>query len=102
MSNERFEPRDPQSAAAERRRVGAYRMEGAGQVLQMLPLGEHLLSLHSGGLLAVWRVGQYDAPEVRAHLPCDLLLWKHNWDGLQSQIALRPCPLTSSRQRQRK
>lgn len=57
----------PMLSAALSCRVGAYRLEAAGPVVQLLALGGQLLSLHSGGVVAVWRVGQYDAPEVR---PC--------------------------------
>lgn len=36
-------------------------------MVQLLALGEQLLSLHNGGVVAVWRVGEYEAPEVH---PC--------------------------------
>ena len=33
-------------------------------MVQLLCLGDHLLSLYSTGVLHVWRIGAYDAPEV--------------------------------------
>lgn len=45
-------------------RTGAYRTEGGATVLQLLCLGDHLLSLYSSGALRVWKIGSYDAPEV--------------------------------------
>lgn len=37
--------------------------------LQLLVLGDRLLSLGRDGRLLVWRIGQYDAPEVAIQLP---------------------------------
>jgi hypothetical protein len=46
-------------------RIGTYATPaGSGAVVQMLALGEQLLVLYAGGLLAVWHVGVYDKPEV--------------------------------------
>lgn len=44
-------------------RTGTYRA-GAGAVVQLLCLGDNLLSLHCTGALRVWKIGVYDAPEV--------------------------------------
>ena len=44
-------------------RTGAYRAD-AGAVVQLLPLGDHLLSLYSDGTLRVWKIGSYEEPEV--------------------------------------
>jgi hypothetical protein len=44
-------------------RTGTYRA-GPGAVVQLLCLGDNLLSLHSTGCLRVWKIGEYDAPEV--------------------------------------
>lgn len=45
------------------RRTGTYRVE-EGVVVQLMVLGDHLLSLYSNGGLRVWKVGSYDEPEV--------------------------------------
>lgn len=37
--------------------------------LQLLVLGDRLLSLGRDGRLLVWRIGQYAAPEVAIQLP---------------------------------
>jgi U3 small nucleolar RNA-associated protein 21 len=50
-------------------RSGEYRGGHSGDILQLLPLGDHLLSLGRDGLLLLWRVGQYDGPEASLRLP---------------------------------
>lgn len=37
--------------------------------LQLLVLGDRLLSLGRDGRLLVWRIGQYAAPEITIQLP---------------------------------
>ena len=44
-------------------RTGTYRA-AEGVVLQLLCLGDHLLSLYSSGHLRIWRIGSYEEPEV--------------------------------------
>jgi hypothetical protein len=44
-------------------RTGVYAGHRAA-VLQMLVLGDNLLSLGKDKQLLVWKIGQYDAPEV--------------------------------------
>lgn len=41
-------------------------------MVQLLCLGDHLLSLYSTGALRVWRIGSYDAPEVHLWMPSDV------------------------------
>lgn len=51
-------------------RIGTYATPaGSGAVVQMLALGEQLLVLYAGGLLAVWHVGVYDKPEHELRMP---------------------------------
>ena len=50
-------------------RSGVYRGGHAGDILQLLVLGDHLLSLGRDGRLLVWRVGQYDSPVKAIQLP---------------------------------
>jgi hypothetical protein len=49
-------------------RCGEYRGHTA-DILQLLVLGDRLLSLGSDGKLLVWRIGEYAAPEVAIQLP---------------------------------
>jgi hypothetical protein len=49
-------------------RSGEYRGH-SGDVIQLLPLGDHLLSLGRDGKLLLWRIGEYAAPEVSIQLP---------------------------------
>jgi hypothetical protein len=49
-------------------RSGAYRGHTGG-ILQLLVLGDRLLSLGRDGRLLVWRIGEYAAPEVTIQLP---------------------------------
>ena len=49
-------------------RSGEYRGH-AGDVLQLLVLGDRLLSLGRDGRLLVWRIGEYGAPDVAIQLP---------------------------------
>jgi hypothetical protein len=35
-----------------------------GSILQLLCLGDHLLSLGSDGKLLLWKIGEYDNPQV--------------------------------------
>jgi len=45
--------------------VGDYRGHAAGsRVQQLLVIGDMLLTLGSDGRLLVWRIGQYDTPQV--------------------------------------
>lgn len=44
-------------------RSGEYRGHTA-DIIQLLVLGDHLLSLGRDGKLLTWRIGEYDAPEV--------------------------------------
>lgn len=36
-------------------------------MVQLLCLGDHLLSLYRTGALRVWKIGSYDPPEVQLH-----------------------------------
>lgn len=45
-------------------RSGVYTGHG-GEVLQMLCLGDHLLSLGEDRRLLLWKCGEYDEPQVR-------------------------------------
>ena len=49
-------------------RCGEYRGHTA-DILQLLVLGDRLLSLGRDGKLLVWRIGEYAAPEVAIQLP---------------------------------
>lgn len=49
-------------------RTGEYRGHGAN-ILQMLVLGDYLLSLGADNKLNVWEIGQYDAPVQVLSLP---------------------------------
>lgn len=49
-------------------RSGEYRGGHAGDILQLLVLGDRLLSLGADRRLLVWRIGQYAAPEVSIQL----------------------------------
>lgn len=44
-------------------REGVYRGH-TGTILQLLCLGDHLLSLGSDGKLLLWKIGDYDDPQV--------------------------------------
>jgi U3 small nucleolar RNA-associated protein 21 len=48
--------------------TGEYLAHG-GDILDLLVLGDRLLSLGRDGRLLVWRIGQYGAPEVELRLP---------------------------------
>lgn len=50
-------------------RSGEYRGGHSGDILQLLVLGDRLLSLGDDRKLLVWRIGQYEAPEVSIQLP---------------------------------
>jgi hypothetical protein len=45
-------------------RTGCYAGH-SGSILQLLVLGDQLLSLGKDGQLLVWKIGEYDAPQVR-------------------------------------
>lgn len=49
-------------------RSGEYRGGHVGDILQLLVLGDRLLSLGADRRLLVWRIGQYAAPEVSIQL----------------------------------
>lgn len=58
-------------AIIESRRVhrsGEYRGH-RGDILQLLVLGDNLLSLGRDGQLLVWRIGEYEAPQAAIQLP---------------------------------
>lgn len=48
--------------------TGEYRGH-AGDVLQLLVLGDRLLSLGTDGCLLVWRIGEHGGPEAAIQLP---------------------------------
>ena len=50
-------------------RVGAY-CGHEGRVLQMLCLGDHLLSLGNDQKVMVWKIGEYEEPEVSHSTSC--------------------------------
>lgn len=54
-------------------RSGEYRGHSA-DIIQLLVLGDHLLSLGRDGKLLAWQIGEYDAPQVRSWLPARLEL----------------------------
>jgi U3 small nucleolar RNA-associated protein 21 len=37
----------------------------SGSIVQLLVLGDQLLSLGKDGQLLVWKIGEYDSPQVR-------------------------------------
>lgn len=41
----------------------------SGIILQLLCLGDHLLSLGSDRKLLLWKIGEYDGPEVLSTAP---------------------------------
>jgi hypothetical protein len=55
-------------------------------VLQMLVLGDNLLSLGKDKQLLVWKIGQYGAPEVRASTAA-----AHALQGLHAGWVMRTC-----------
>jgi hypothetical protein len=62
-------------------RTGVYAGHRAA-VLQMLVLGDNLLSLGKDRQLLVWKIGQYDAPQVRVTRKTAA----QSWQGLQERL----------------
>lgn len=48
------------------RRTGCYAGH-SGSIMQLLVLGEQLLSLGKDGQLLVWKIGEYDTPQVSTY-----------------------------------
>lgn len=47
-------------------REGVYKGH-TGTILQLLCLGDHLLSLGSDGMLLLWKIGEFDDPQVPSY-----------------------------------
>ena len=47
-------------------REGVYKGH-TGTILQLLCLGDHLLSLGSDGILLLWKIGEFDDPQVPSY-----------------------------------